>query len=150
MSRRRDQPSTAQLLLRLPQQIVALAKIEYENAKREIVRKAKNAGIGVGSIIIALFFVFFMLQALVMAAIAGLAVVWPWWLASLVVAAGLLLLAALAVLAGIFLIKRGNPVPEETLERVGDDVSAFGDLSINSDVDPGRGRSGHANGGSVR
>lgn len=140
MSRRRDLPGAFELLLRLPQQIINLAKIEYENAKREVIKKAKNAGIGIGSILIALFFIFFMLQALVMAAIAGLAVVWPWWLAALVVAGGLLLLAAIAVLAGVALIKRGNPVPEETLERVGDDVAALGDLAVNSDVKPGQGK----------
>lgn len=145
---RKDQASTIELLLRLPQQIVTLAKIEYENAKREIIKKAKNAGIGLGAVVVALFFIFFMLQALVMAAIAALSLVWPWWLAALVVAAGLLLLAALAVLIGIFLIKRGNPVPEETLERVGEDVAAISELSINSDELPGQGRK--SSGGSVR
>lgn len=134
MSRRRDQPSTIELLLRLPQQIVTLAKVEYENAKREVVRKAKNAGIGAGAIVIALFFLFFMLQALLFAAVAALALVWPWWLAALVVAAALLLLAAAAILAGIALIKRGNPVPEETIGRVSADVSAVSEVGINRDA----------------
>lgn len=133
MSRKRDQAGTFELLTRLPQQIVSLAKIEYENAKREVIAKAKNAGIGAGAIVIALFFVFFMLEALVIAAIAALALVWPWWLAALVVAAGLLLLAAAAVFAGIFLIKRGNPVPEETLDRVGNDISAISEVRVNAE-----------------
>ena len=133
MSRRKDQPGTFELLARLPQQIVTLAKIEYENAKREVVSKAKRAGIGAGAIVVALFFLFFMLQALVIAAIAALALVWPWWLAALVVAAGLLLLAAGAVLAGVALIRRGNPVPEETLERVGEDLSAIGEVRVNAE-----------------
>lgn len=136
MSKRESKPSTIDLIFRLPQQIVTLAKIEINNAKGEVVRKAKNAGIGVGAMVVALFFLFFMLQALLIAAIAGLAVVWPWWLAALVVAAGLLLIALAAVLAGIALIKRGNPVPEETLARVGDDVAALNDMSINSDTSP--------------
>lgn len=138
MSRRKDQAGTFELLTRLPQQIVSLAKIEYENAKREIVSKAKKAGIGAGAIVIALFFLFFMLEALVIAAIAALALVWPWWLAALVVAAALLVLAALAILAGIALIKRGNPVPEETLERVGDDISAIGEVRINAETPTSR------------
>ncbi|WP_053387428.1 phage holin family protein [Leucobacter japonicus] len=134
MSRkRRDEAGTFELLSRLPQQIVGLAQVEYQNAKREIVSKAKKAGIGAGAIVIALFFVFFMLEALVIAAIAALALVWPWWLAALVVAAGLLVLAALAILAGITLIKRGNPVPEETLDRVGGDISAMGEVRINAE-----------------
>lgn len=134
MSRRKDQAGTFELLTRLPQQIVSLAKVEYENAKREVVSKAKKAGIGAGAIVIALFFVFFMLEALVIAAIAALALVWPWWLAALVVAAGLLLLAAAAILAGVALIKRGNPVPEETLERVGGDISAISEVRVNADA----------------
>lgn len=133
MSRKKDQAGTFELLTRLPQQIVALAKAEYENAKRELVSKAKQAGIGAGAIVIALFLVFFMLEALVIAAIAALALVWPWWLAALVVAVGLLLLAALAIFAGVVLIKRGNPVPEETLGRVGDDISALSEVRVNGD-----------------
>lgn len=136
MSAKKDQAGTFELLARLPQQIVSLAKIEYENAKREIVSKAKKAGIGAGAVVVALFFLFFMLEALVIAAIAALALVWPWWLAALVVAAGLLILAALAILAGVALIKRGNPVPEETLERVGEDISAMGEVRFNADQHP--------------
>ncbi|QIM19461.1 phage holin family protein [Leucobacter coleopterorum] len=134
MSKKRDQAGTFELLTRLPQQIVTLAKIEYDNAKREIVSKAKKAGIGAGAILIALFFVFFMLEALVIAAIAALALVWPWWLAALVVAAALLLLAAGAIFAGIKLIKRGNPVPEETLERVGADIAAMSEVRVNAET----------------
>ena len=133
MSRKKDHAGTFELLSRLPQQIVTLAKAEYENAKREFVAKAKNAGIGAGAVVIALFFLFFMLQALVVAAIAALALVWPWWLAALTVAAALLLLAALAVLAGVALIKRGNPVPEETLDRVGGDIAALGEVKVNAE-----------------
>ncbi|MEV8338784.1 phage holin family protein [Leucobacter sp. NPDC077196] len=133
MSRKKDEAGTFELLTRLPHQIVSLAKIEYQNAKREIITKAKRAGIGAGAIVVALFFLFFMLEALVIAAIAALALVWPWWLAALVVAAGLLLLAALAILGGVALIKRGNPVPEETLDRVGGDLSAIGEVRVNAE-----------------
>ena len=133
MGRNKDQAGTFELLSRLPQQIVTLAKAEYENAKRELVSKAKNAGIGAGAVVIALFFLFFMLQALVIAGIAALALVWPWWLAALTVAGGLLLLAAIAVLVGVALIKRGNPVPEETLDRVGGDIAAIGEVKVNAE-----------------
>lgn len=133
MTRKRDQAGTFELLTQLPQQIVTLAKVEYENAKREVVSKAKKAGIGAGAIVVALFFVFFMLEALVIAAIAALALVWPWWLAALVVAAGLLLLAAVSILAGVALIRRGNPVPEETLDRVGHDLTAISEVRVNAE-----------------
>lgn len=133
MSRKRDEPGTFELLTRLPQQIVTLAKIELANAKREALSAAKKIGIGAGGIVVALFFVFFMLEALVIAAIAALALVWPWWLAALVVAVGLLVLAVLAVLGSVLLIKRSNPVPGDTLDRVTGDIRAMGEVRVNND-----------------
>lgn len=140
MSRRSGQAGTFELLARLPGQIIALAKAEYENAKREIAARAKRAGIGALAIVIALFFLFFAIAAFVAAAIAGLAVVWPVWLSALVVAVGLLLLAAAAIFAGIALIKRGIPVPEETIDRVEDDVNAFAEVRFNTSAHAPRGR----------
>jgi len=136
---RGDQPGTFELLARLPGQIVALAKAEYENAKREIAAKAKRAGIGALAIAIALFFLFWAISAFIFAAIAGLAVVWPWWLSALVVGFGLLLLAAAAIFAGVALIKRGVPVPEETIDRLEDDLNAFGDVGFNASAHAPRG-----------
>ncbi len=131
MSRRDEQAGTFELLAKLPYQLVALLKAEYENAKREITAKAKRGGIGLLSIIVALFFLFFAIAAFVAAAIAGLSEVWPVWLAALVVAFALLLLAAAAIFTGIALIKRGIPVPEETIERVESDLQAMGEVRFN-------------------
>lgn len=139
MSRRGQQAGTFELLARLPGQIIALAKAEYENAKREIAAKAKRAGIGALAIVIALFFLFFAISAFVAAAIAGLAVVWPVWLSALVVGAGLILLAAAAIFAGIAFIKRGIPVPEDTIDRVEDDVNAFSQVRFNTSAHAPRG-----------
>ncbi|MBO1902755.1 phage holin family protein [Leucobacter weissii] len=139
MSRRGDQAGTFELLVKLPGQLVALAKAEFENAKREITAKVKRGGIGLLSIVVALFFLFFAIGSLVAAAIAGIAVVWPVWLSALVVGIGLILLAAAAILAGVALIKRGIPVPEQTIERVEDDLDALGDVRFNA--------SAHAQGG---
>lgn len=132
MNRRTDQAGTFELLARLPQQFLALAKAEYENAKREITAKAKRSGIGLLAIVIALFFVFFSIAAFVTAAIAGIAVVWPVWLSALVVAIALLLLAAGAILGGIALIKRGIPVPEDTIDRVEGDLQAMSEVKFNA------------------
>jgi hypothetical protein len=132
VSRRDDQAGTFELLAKLPQQLLALAKAEYENAKREITAKAKRGGIGLLAIVIALFFLFFAIAAFVAAAIAGLAVVWPVWLSALVVAFGLLALAAAAIFGGIALLKRGVPVPEETIDRVEADLQALGEVRVNA------------------
>jgi len=132
MSRRDEQAGTFELLAKLPAQLVALARAEYENAKREMVAKAKRGGIGLLAIVVALFFLFFAIAAFVTAAIAGISVVWPVWLSALVVAVGLLLLAAAAIFAGVALMKRGVPVPEETIDRVEQDLQAMGEVRFNT------------------
>ncbi|MDI6022833.1 phage holin family protein [Leucobacter sp. UT-8R-CII-1-4] len=132
MSRKSDEAGTFELLARLPYQFVRLAKAEYENAKREITEKLKRGGIGLLAIVIALFFIFFAIGCFVAAAVAGIAVVWPVWLAALVVAVGLLLLAAGAIFGGVYLIKRGVPVPEDTIDRVEGDLQAMSEVRFNS------------------
>lgn len=132
MSRRDGEPGTFQLLARLPQQILALFKAELANAKREIAAKAKRFGIGLLAIIVALFFLFFAIGSLVAAAIAGIAVVWPVWLSALVVAFALILLAGAAIFGGIALMKRGVPIPDETLGRVEEDFEALGEVQLNA------------------
>jgi hypothetical protein len=132
MNRRADQAGTIELLARLPYQFVRLAKAEFENAKREITEKLKRGGIGLLAIIVALFFVFFAIGCLVTAAVAGIAVVWPVWLAALVVAFALLLLAAGAILGGVALLKRAVPVPEETIDRVEGDLQTMSEVRFNA------------------
>lgn len=151
MSRRDEQAGTFELLAKLPAQFIALAKAEYENAKREIAAKAKRGGIGLLAIVVALFFLFFAISAFVASAIAAISLVWPVWLSALVVGLGLILLAAAAILAGIALIKRGVPVPEETIDRVEGDLNAFGEVRFNASAhaprDAGRGRDNDDAGG---
>lgn len=133
MARRNDEAGTFELLARLPHQIVTLVKIELDNAKREIATKAKRSGIGAVAIIVALFFVFFALEALVVAAIAAFALIWPVWLSALVVAFGLLLLAGMAILGGILLIKRNVPAPKGAISRVEGDLEAMSQVRFNND-----------------
>lgn len=136
MSRRDDQAGTFELLARLPQQFVRLAKAEFENAKREITVKLKRGGIGLIAIVVALFFVFFAIGCLVAAAVAGLAEVWPVWLSALVVAFGLLLLAAGAILGGVMLLKRAAPLPDEAMGRVEGDLQTLSEVRFNSSAHP--------------
>lgn len=136
MSRKkRTEPSTIQLLLRLPQQATALIKAEYANAKREMGSALKKLIIGVICMVVALFFLFWSLAAFGASAILGLSNAFSPWLAALIVAGGLLLLTVLAVLVGIVLVKRGNPVPEDTLDRVGDDVAVATTVKYNTEPD---------------
>lgn len=135
MSRRRTGPSTIELLLKLPQQITALIKAEYANAKAEIGSAVKKLLIGAACVLVALFFLFWALAAFGASAILGLSLVLDPWLAALIIAVGLILLAAAAILVGVLLVKRANPVPEKTLGRVSDDLAVAQTISYNTQPD---------------
>lgn len=107
----------------LPGLVIELVKSELEHLKSEIVTKLKHAGIGIGFMLVASVFAFFAIGVLVAAAILGLAVVLPGWLAALIVAIVLLLIAVGLVAAGVAQLKRGTPpAPTETIRSVKRDV----------------------------
>lgn len=111
------------LLSSLPGLLIELVKSELEQLKAELLRKAKHAGIGIGLMVVAATFAFFATGVLVAAAILGLAVVLPGWLAALIVAFVLLLVAAILIFVGVKQLQRGTPpVPSETIESVQRDV----------------------------
>lgn len=121
----RDRRSLLQLLRELPGLVVALLKAELAQLKTELIRKAINVGAGVGLFLVAAVLLFFMLGTLVAAAVLGIAVALPAWAAALIVAAGLLILAAVAALIGVLIFRRGMPpAPTETIESVKQDVNA--------------------------
>jgi hypothetical protein len=121
----RDKRSLIQLLRELPGLVVALLKAELAQLKAELVRKAINAGIGIGLFLVAGILLFFMLGVLVAAAVLGIAVALPGWAAALIVAGGLLILAAIFGLIGVLVFKRGMPpAPTETIDSVKQDVNA--------------------------
>ncbi|NNC12676.1 phage holin family protein [Planctomonas sp. JC2975] len=121
----RDKRSLIQLIKELPGLVVALLKAELAQLKAELVRKAISAGIGIGLFLVAGAVLFFMLGTLVAAAILGIAVALPPWLAALIVAGGLLVIAAVLILIGVAVLKRGMPpAPTETIESVKQDVNA--------------------------
>jgi hypothetical protein len=121
----RDRRSLIQLVKELPGLIVALIKAELAQLKAELVRKAISAGIGIGLFVVAGAVLFFMLGTLVAAAVLGIAVALPAWLAALIVAGGLLVLAGILILVGVAVLKRGMPpAPTETIESVKQDINA--------------------------
>ncbi|GAB3395041.1 hypothetical protein GCM10027568_26360 [Humibacter soli] len=121
----RDRRSLIQLLRELPGLVVALLKAELAQLKAELIRKAMNVGVGVGLFLVAAVLLFFMVGTLVAAAVLGIAVALPAWAAALIVAAGLLILAAIVALIGVMVFRRGMPpAPTETIESIKQDVNA--------------------------
>lgn len=133
MSRKNGEPGTFELLARLPQQIATLVRAEYENAKHEVFGALRKFGIGAIFVIIALFFLFWAIAALGTTVIAAINLALPLWASALIVAGILLLLTVASILAGVFLIKKGNPVPEETISRVTDDVIVASSVKYNAE-----------------
>lgn len=118
-----DERSLADLARQLSLQTTHLARQEVELAKAELREKGRRAGAGAGMFGGAGAFAFYALGVLVAAAIAGLATVVDVWLAALIVAGVMLVIAAVLALAGKAKVKEATPpMPEQALESVKEDV----------------------------
>lgn len=117
--------STVELVQRATEQISTLIRDELTLAKAELAEKGKHAGIGVGLFggggVIALYG----LGALVAAVILALALAMPAWLAALIVAVALFVVAAVLALAGKKQVSRAvPPVPSVMADSLRADVGA--------------------------
>lgn len=107
-------PSTGDLVSQVTDQLSRLVRDEMALARAEMTTKAKRAGLGAGLLggggLIALYG----LGCLVAAAVLGITVVLPAWLAALIIGVVLLAVAGMAALAGKTEAQRaGPPMPEE-------------------------------------
>jgi membrane protein implicated in regulation of membrane protease activity len=97
-----------------------------ELLKAEVIGKLKSLGIGAGLIAGAGVVLLFMVGVLLTAAILGLSTVMPGWLAALLVAAFLLIVAVVLGLIGYRILKRGiPPIPTESIDSLQRDVRAI-------------------------
>jgi hypothetical protein len=97
----------------------ALARLEIELAQLELKRKVARLGIGIGLGLVAGLLLLFMLGFLLAAGAAALATTVSTWLALLIVAGGLLVLAGLLGVVALSSIKKGTPpVPEQAIAEV--------------------------------
>lgn len=117
--------TTGQLVSRLSQEVSELVRGELQLAKVEMTGKAKAAGLGAGLFggagIIALYGV----GVLIAAAVLALSLVLDAWLAALIVAVVLFVVAGIVALMGKKQVKEATPAtPTETVENVKRDVAA--------------------------
>jgi protein-S-isoprenylcysteine O-methyltransferase Ste14 len=111
----------------LPELVRNLAVAEFNAAKKWAAAAAKNAGIGAGWVVGALFILFWSVPALGTFVIAGLSSWWPVWLSALVVFGVMLVIAVVLALLGVFRFKRigkDNPVAS-----VSEDVRAVKEVT---------------------
>lgn len=115
-----------QLISDLPRLIVELLKAELNHLKAEFAEKAKYAGVGIGLLAVAAFFLFFAFGTLVAAAILGIAVALPAWAAALIVFGALVVIAVILALVGIRSFKKMNGVaPSQTIDSIKEDADAL-------------------------
>ena len=101
-----------------------LVRNEIQLAQTEISAKIKQAGMGVGAFGGAGVLALYGLGVLIAAAILGLALVLPAWLAALIVGVVVLAIAGVVALVGKKKISEAGPaVPEKTVASVKEDVA---------------------------
>ena len=96
-----------------------IVRTEVEDAKQEIQTKAKGLGVGAVLVIVAGAFALLSLALMMVAAVVGLANVWPLWLSALVIGGGFLLIAGILIAVGMSAInKNKNLKPERAIANL--------------------------------
>ena len=117
-----QQPSTGELLAQLTDQSARLVREEVEHAKAELRDDVRHVGLGVGLAGTAGLLALYGLAALLVAAGAALALAMDVWLAALVVAIGLFVIAGAAALVAKAQAAQAGP-PIRTVESLKQDVA---------------------------
>jgi hypothetical protein len=116
-------PRLLDLAASIPRQVSRLVRDELRAAQVELVTKLKAAGVGAGLLAGGLVVLLFAINALLAAAILGLAVVLPAWLSALIVGVVLAIIAAVLALVGVRKLRAGvPPVPTESIDSVKEDI----------------------------
>jgi uncharacterized membrane protein YqjE len=118
-----NERSTAELVKLASEQISQLVRNELRLAQAELTRKGKHAGIGAGLFGGAGLVALYGVAALLATAVLALALVMPAWLASLIVAVVLLVVAGILAIIGRRQVKQATPpVPRRTVDSVKQDI----------------------------
>lgn len=118
--------SLLSLVTDIPALIQELFHREVELLKAELTAKLKALGVGAGLLVGAAVVLLFMVGVLLTAAVLALSLVMPGWLAALIVAAFLLIVAGILALIGYRVLKRGiPPVPTESITSLQKDYRAI-------------------------
>jgi uncharacterized membrane protein YqjE len=122
---RAEEPSVAELVSRLSEDVKTLVRDELALARIELVEKGKRAGIGAGLFGGAGLFAAYGLAVLIATLILVLALAWPAWVAALVVGVLLLAVAGVLALVGKKEVSQATPpMPTEAVESAKADVQA--------------------------
>jgi hypothetical protein len=121
-----DEASLGELTARMSEQVSRLMRNELALAQLEAKQKAKRLGVGFGMFGAGGMLAFFGAGAAIAAAVLALATVVSPWLAALIVAGALFVLAGITALIGKKSVAAGSPpVPREAIESSKADVAAL-------------------------
>lgn len=116
--------SLLRLITDVPTLVRDLVRGEVELFKSEMIRKLKALGIGIAILLVAAVILLYFIGALLTAAILALSLVMPGWLAALVIAFVLLVVAAILGLIGYRRLKKGiPPLPSKTIRGLKKDLN---------------------------
>lgn len=122
------EPSTAELVQNVSEQVSRLIRDELRLARAELTTKGRNVGMGAGLLGAGGFVAMYGVTALLAALVLALAAVLPNWLAAALVGVILLLVAAAMAVVGRARVREaGSPMPEETAENVRRDIDTVRD-----------------------
>jgi uncharacterized membrane protein YqjE len=114
------------LISDVPRLVTDLVKGEIELAKLELAAKAKTFGVGAGLIVGALIVLLLFVTMLLTAAVLGLGLIMPPWLAALLVAFVLLLIAAALGFIGYKSVQKAlPPQPERAMRNLQRDLDVL-------------------------
>jgi hypothetical protein len=117
--------STAELIERAAAQVSTLVRDELALARSELIAKGKRAGVGGGLFAVATLMTGYGVGLLLALAVVLLALVWPTWLAVLVVMVAVFGAAAVAALVGRRQLREvAPPVPEQAAAGIAADIDA--------------------------
>ena len=118
-----DDRSIAELVKLASEQISRLVRDELRLAQAELAVKGKHAGIGLGLFGGAGIFVVYGVGVVLATVILALALVMPAWLAALIVAVALFLIAGIMALIGRGQVRQASPpMPETAVNSVRQDI----------------------------
>jgi uncharacterized membrane protein YqjE len=123
------------LISDVPRLVTDLVKGELELAKLELIEKGKKVGIGAALIVVALIVLLLFVTMLLTAAVLGLGEVMPPWLAALLVALVLLIVAAVLAFVGYKAVQKAlPPKPERAMRGLQRDVNVLKGSARGTDV----------------
>jgi hypothetical protein len=118
---RPERPFSA-LVNGLVEDLQRLFRLEIALFKQEMGNKARSLSLGLVVVAIGAVLAFTAWLAIFAAAIIALTIVWPAWLAAVVIGAATLVVGGLLLYLGIRRIRAETPVPQRTLNTLREDA----------------------------